>query len=540
MRFSVSGALALLPLTALFLLPLAAALLFVLPGLIDSGGFRALMDHPQLAGALRLTLLTGVASAALSLVLSLLIVHAAGGASLARRSAFFLAVPHLSLALGLAFVIMPSGVVARLLAPATGWTAPPQWVTTQDPWGITLIAALVLKETPFLVWAFASLLNRDDMRRLFEGQSAVAKSLGHGNTSVFLRVILPQLLPRAAGPLVAVVAYALTVVDMALVVGPGQPPTLAQLVWTDLNDADPLMAARGGAGVLLLSAVVLAVVLSAMGAASTCRAALHGFYGRPPSRGGHLKLIARPLWPTLLIVYGVTGLILLLQSIAARWPFPDLLPAHLTAAAWRQLVMESGAFATSLSLALATSLAALTAVLLWLEWAPRRADALANAAAVLALTVPALLLALGQYRVFLTLGITGTWPALFLAHAVPVAGYVFLLLAAPYRAFDPRWQAVAGGLSTRRLRFLLRIKWPMLKAPILAAAAVGFAVSAAQFVTAQLAAAGRFSTLPMEAVTLSSGGNRPLIAAYGFALTLLPLAAFLLAAHFGRPRWRLP
>ena len=51
----------------------------------------------------------------------------------------------------------------------------------------------------------------------------------------------------------------------------------------------------------------------------------------------------------------------------------------------------------------------------------------------------------------------------------------------------------------------IRVKLPLLKAPLLTSAAIGFAVSIVQFVPAQLIAAGRYSSLPMEAVTLSSG-----------------------------------
>ena len=89
---------------------------------------------------------------------------------------------------------------------------------------------------------------------------AVARSLGHGSRSSFLRIVLPQVLPRATWPIIAVFSYGLTVVDMALVIGPGQPPTLAQLVWTDLNDGDAAHAARGAAGTLLLSTGVIALL----------------------------------------------------------------------------------------------------------------------------------------------------------------------------------------------------------------------------------------------------------------------------------------
>jgi putative thiamine transport system permease protein len=88
------------------------------------------------------------------------------------------------------------------------------------------------------------------------------------------------------------------------------------------------------------------------------------------------------------------------------------------------------------------------------------------------------------------------------------------------------------------MMFLTRIKWPLLKSALFSAFAVAVAVAIAQYVPAQLAAAGRFTTLPIEAVTLSSGGNRALIAAYGLALTLLPLVVFAAAQWAGRARFR--
>lgn len=529
--------LATLPLTLIFVLPLAASLLFILPDAVNAAAMRDLLAHPQFPGALRLSLFTGLASTALSLVAALVIIFAAGGRNLAGRAGVFLAVPHLSLAIGLAFFIMPTGVVARLLAPFTGWTSPPQWVTTQDPWGLALVAALVLKETPFLVWAFASLLNRDDLRLQFQGQQAVARSLGHGPSSTFLRIILPQLLPRAAGPLIAVLAYGMTVVDMALVIGPTQPPTLAQLVWTDINDADPAVSARGGAGVIMLALVVALVIAASVLAVSILKQTRQRFYGTAPHLGRGPPRLLTALWPAFLAVYATTMLTMIMQSVSGHWPFPQFLPDVVTFKAWRHLADEPAPMLSSLVLALASAAVAVAACVAWLEWTPPRADRVLAPAAVLVLCLPALLMALGEYRLFLALGVTGTATALLLAHLVPVTAYVFLLLAGPYRSFDPRWQATAQGLQARRLPFLLRIKWPMLKAPLLSAAAVGFAVSVAQFVPAQLAAAGRFATLPMEAVTLSSGGNRPLIATYGLALMALPLAGFMLASRLARPRW---
>ena len=45
---------------------------------------------------------------------------------------------------------------------------------------------------------------------------------------------------------------------MALVIGPTQPPPLAVVVWHDLNHADAAINARGQAGAIFLTLVLLA------------------------------------------------------------------------------------------------------------------------------------------------------------------------------------------------------------------------------------------------------------------------------------------
>jgi putative thiamine transport system permease protein len=528
-----------LPLFLIFLLPLALTLALITPVFADATAFKSLLIHPQFWGAVRLTLFTGFASTILALVCALMIV--AGRTNKPPQAGAMLALPHLSLAIGLSLLIMPAGILARIIALPFGWTDPPQWVTTQDPYGLALTAALVLKETPFLVWAFASLLNRDDLRQSFTGQSAVARSLGHGQASVFLRIITPQLLQRTVWPLVAVLAYSLTVVDMAIVIGPSQPPTLAQLIWIDLNDAEPATAARGAAGVLALSigvlSILLVVRLSVRLGKPRTRKWLSGPRGAGVRKTSFLTRIWS-LWSLWSLLYAAIVILLFFQSASGLWPFPNLLPGSFTLSAWEQLFSDSRPLLTSLLLALGTAITALAATVMWLEGMRPSRDTIMLWLSAFLLCLPSLLIGLGQYRLFLTFGITGTALAMFLAHVLPVAAYVFIMLQGPYRGFDGRWQATAAGLGQGTVAFLTKIKWPMLKAPILAAFGVGFAVSIAQYGPAQLAAAGRYSTLPIEAVTLASGGNRALVAAYGAALTALPLVIFLLASWLGRPRWR--
>ncbi|HPM67668.1 MAG TPA: ABC transporter permease, partial [Piscinibacter sp.] len=95
-----------------------------------------------------------------------------------------------------------------------------------------------------------------------------------------------------------------------------------------------------------------------------------------------------------------------------------------------------------------------------------------------------------------------------------------------YRGFDARYEQTARALGRSRAAFLLRIKWPMLLAPIASAAAVGFAVSVAQYLSTQFVGAGRHATVTTEALTLASGGQRTLMAAFALLQALLPALAF--------------
>ncbi len=522
----------------LFLLPLALSLVLLLPGLVDAGAFLALSQHPQLSGALRLTLLTGIASTVLSLLLAVIIV-AQSNRHLQQQSSVFLSVPHLALAMGLGFLMAPTGLLARVIAVGfAGWTSPPAWQTTQDPFGFALIAALVLKETPFLVWAMASVLQQDELRQRFGREMIVARSLGHGAASAFSRIVLPQVLRRTIWPIIAVFSYGMTVVDMALVIGPTQPPTMAQLVWMDLNDGEVLINGRGAAGTLVLSGLIIAVLAVTLLLWRGLRPLQRLWLTKAARRSRNPAAFFKVVWPVWLLVYVAVIVSLVLQSVSPRWPFPDVVAPVLSMAAWLQLLRDFSPLWTSLGMALASSALSLAAVVIWTETQPQKNDRVILFAATVLLCLPALLVALGQYRLLLLVGGTGTWAGLLFAHVLPVMAYVIVMLIGPYRAFDPRWQAASHGLGASRLKYLMRVKWPMLKPPLLSSLAIGFAVSIAQFVPAQLAAAGRFSTLPMEAVTLSSGGNRALVAVYALAMMLLPLVVFVTASWASRPRWR--
>ncbi len=524
----------------LFALPLFASLFYALTGTFDAAAWQALFTHPQLWSGLELSIFTGATSAALAMVVAIMIVAAtyesAAWPRLPAVMGAMLALPHLALVIGLSFLIMPSGVLARIIANIVGWQTPPNWITTHDPYGLSLIAALTIKEAPFIVWIVASLLNRDDVKQDFKNQRSVAASLGHGSYSVWLRLYLPQLMPKLIWQLVIVFIYAATVIDMSLVIGPTQPPTLATIVWSDINSEQLINNARGNVGAVFLS-LTLAIFMMFMWLVSKALAPLYRrFLSAGPSSQSLPSFIGNAKYRSLVWVYWIITASLLFMSFAQRWPFPNLIPTP-SSRAWSLIFQNPSALVTSVTLAIVTCVTALTLIALWLETISQKLDRILVFFSLTLLGLPAILVGLGQYRAFLNFGLTGNIVSLFLAHLMPVTAYMIIVLVGPYRALDPRFRATASSLRKSNRAFLFQIKWPLLKAPISAALAVGFAVSSGQYIPAQLIAAGRYSTLPVEAVTLTSGTNRPLTAAFALLLILPPLLAYVMSAKFGQSRW---
>jgi putative thiamine transport system permease protein len=114
--------------------------------------------------------------------------------------------------------------------------------------------------------------------------------------------------------------------------------------------------------------------------------------------------------------------------------------------------------------------------------------------------------------------------------------YVYLALVGPYTGISPRAWHIAASLGHGRWTFLWRIQWPLLRAALWSAFAVGCAVSVAQYLPTLYVGAGRFATVTTEAVTLASGGQRSLSSAFAWLQWLLPVLVFAIASRAGRPR----
>ena len=537
----VGAALAVGAALLLYALPLLLAVPLAVVEATSAAAWQALWADAQTLPALGLSLRSAGVATAVSLLLTVVLVAALQGTArwqrLAARLPLMLAVPHAAFAIGLAWLMAPAGWLARALAPLAGWAEPPAWQTVNDPGAWALVAVLVLKETPFLLFSAAALLARPEVAATLQREQAVARTLGYPPAAWWWRVGGLQWLPRLAWPLLAVTAYGMTVVDLALIVGPGSPPTLAVLAWQHLGDGDPARNAQGAAAALLLAAALAALVLGAAVAWRVLRRL--GVAGaaagrRPAGHGALASTAAQGLGGALLAVYVAVGLSLCVLAAAGPWPFPAVWPPVWSPGPARQVLDSLGTVAFTAALALAVSAAAVALSVAWFEAVPERWDARVLPLVLAPLVLPQLLLLVGLYCGALMLHLDGSVWGLAWVHGLLVLPYTFTALAPAWRSFDRRYEWSALALGRSRLAFWWQVKRPLLAAPLASALAIGFAVSVAQYLATQFIGAGRHATLTTEAVTLASGGQRNLAAAFGLLQALLPGLAFLAAAWVGR------
>ncbi len=532
-------------LAGVVLVPTLAGLLGVLaPGLgyLPALGF----SEPSLAHLTRalatagigqsaaMSLGVGLASTTLALLLAIAIT--AGLESrrvsrwLERLAAPLIAVPHLSIAVGAAFLLAPSGWLVRLVAAPLAMQTPPAFAYGAGYDLLVLGAVLILKETPFLVAVLVAVARSIDERRSL----ALARSLGYGDIEARLKLLAPEWLARAKLAIVAVLVYGIGNVELALVLGPTAPPLLPVVVLDLLTHPDLTRRLDGAATALLL------IATTGLGyAAYRIGAALAGLaFGAWLATGPTPTLtrwLARTsdLATTLLLAFlALTFVVLALWSLAGPWRFPDLFPAILHLDLWQRRAPDLLAHAgTTALIAVSTAAIALAVVLLWLETTGRTSPPLWL---WLPLVIPQIAFLFGLQVLLLVIGLGPGLGPVILAHLLFVLPYTALLVTDSWANQDPRYAALARSLGRSPWATFWRIKLPLLKAPLVLAFAVGISVSVALYLPTLFAGGGRITTLATEAVTLAQGGDRRLAAATGLVLALLPLLALLAARRLGR------
>jgi len=504
------------------------------------------LETAGLAKAVLLSLTTGLLATFLSVASSFLLLVACFNSRffgwLRRLAGPLVAIPHAAVAIGMVFLLAPSGWLIRLLSPGlTGFDRPPVWSLVPDPHGLALIFGLMAKEIPFLLLVAMAATARLPVQRLAD----VATSLGYGRYASWGLVILPLIYRQLRLPIIAVLVFSLSVVDMALLLAPSLPPPLSILVLNGFYDAD--LAARLPASfgaVLQIGLALCGVGIWLVGERGA------GWLAHIWARCGWRSVwLDRPLaalaslacLPMAAAFFGL--LAAFLWSFAASWFFPDALPSRLSLIHWQNWSGLGSLLWASGGLALSASILSLFVVGLWLYWLgpPAANDTSIAIALFLPLLVPQVSFLFGLQMTLSWTGMDGTWPALIYSHMIFIMPYTWMIMAPAFAAMDWRYDQVATSLGKGMAARLLGVHLPLLAYPIGTAVFIGVAVSVALYLPTVFVGGGRISSVTVEAVSLAAGGGRGDAGVAALWQILIPSAAFLviqwgLKTRFGRLR----
>lgn len=506
--------------------------------------WRALAEQPGLLESIGVSLITGVLTPALALmVVFLFLAHAAETCLdrwIRRLVSPLLSIPHAAAAFGLAFLIAPSGLLIRLLSPQlTGWQHPPDALIIHDPWGLTLMGGLIIKEIPFLLlMSLAALPQLDAQRRV-----AMARSLGYSPGIAWLKTVAPALYGLVRLPVYAVIAFASSTVEVAIILGPSLPPTLSVQILQWFNSPDlSLRLMASAASIVQLMLTIAALLFWRMLEVLVGRA-WKRWIEQGSRRGGKtaLWLLGRSGISFTTLVAFAALMTLLIDSFAGFWRFPDNLPGSWTARHWMQTLSDMQApLWNTLVIGVVATVAALVLVVAVLEHEQRTGQPAARALWLLylPLIVPQAAFLFGLVVAAEWLGLKPDLALVVFSHLLFVLPYVYLSLVEAYRRLDPRWGLLAHTLGASPNRVFWRIRLPLLLAPCLTAAAVGIAISVSQYLPTLLLGAGRVPTVTIEAVALAAGGDRRIIGVWAVVQALLPMLGFAIALGVPKLLWR--
>ncbi|WP_227676084.1 ABC transporter permease [Psychrobacter sp. NC44] len=503
-------------------------------------GFHDLWQTPGLTQMVALSIATGLISTLLAFVMTLMILAAFFNSVWLTRIEHLLSpilvIPHAAAAIAVGFLIAPSGMFSRLISPwLSGWELAPDGIFPHDPYGISIILGLTLKELPFLLLMALGALAQLELGKKLRQQYKVALNLGYYPITAFFKAVLPVLYPFLRLPILAVLAYASASVEMPLILGPNTPPTLAVTIMQWFNDVDLNLRIKASAGALLQLALTGSLIALWLGS----ERAIKNCFNRTLVNGK--RSYADALWQkiTAALTAVVIGFILLaliglvMWSVAGFWRFPAVLPEQLVLLHFQSAFTQmSTPLFNTITIGIVSTIFAIVLTLLCLEaeqLSQKPLSTFTSFIIYLPLLVPSIAFLFGLVWLQQLVNNQTAFFNVAFAHLLFVLPYVFLSLASSYRRLDPRFAHVAASLGATPARVFLQVKLPQLFAPLLIAIALGLAISFGQYLPTLLAGGGRIATITTEAVTLANGASRRTSAVYAIIQMALPLVGFILA-----------
>lgn len=236
--------------------------------------------------------------------------------------------------------------------------------------------------------------------------------------------------------------------------------------------------------------------------------------------------------------------VVLLWSVAGRWPWPLLLPESWSLRTVKELLFGSASLPklllSSISLALVVALLGTVTGILTAratELFSFRGKKLVHLFSFLPLLVPGTVFAMGIQITLIRLGLSDTVAGVVIVHLIAAVPYCITIMTDVTRAVGSKLEQQAMVLGAGPVRAFFQVSLPALMPGILSSMSMGFILSYSQYFTTLMVGGGRVKTIALVLVPYIQSGDRSLSAVYSVAFVGSALLVFFLfetLIHYAR------
>ena len=453
-----------------------------------------------------------------------------------------IALPHITMAIGLIFLFSPSGLFFRLISPwLTGFDRPPNIFIMPDEYGLFLILGLILKEIPFFILVSLSALQEFSAKKIFD----LGKSLQNSNFSSWCILIFPLIYKKIRFVIFIVIAFTASVVDMSLILAPSTPSTLAiRILQTyQSSDADSLFIASNLALIQLFIIIILLLFWMVLEKIVSYKLSFIFFMKILSFKTFFIKKIVI-LTSVILIFLSTLGIISsLIWGLSANWYFPNFFPKSLTLDVFTNFYNENKSIIfISIFISFIVSLISSLLTIIWVELIEilKIKKIYFEWIIFIPLFIPQISFLIGLQSFIILFDFDSYLLPLIVIQLFYVIPYSFITLAPSLREIKKEIIIVATSLGKNRLQRLLSIKIPIVMSSLLTSFAIGMLVSFSLYTPVYFFGGGRITTLTVEALNLALSGSRQDLGVATFFQIIIPILILITVAYLSKKicKWR--
>ena len=497
-------------------------------------------EMPGILKSISLSFFTGFCSTILALFFSQLILSYFFNTKTYNYLKYFispfLALPHITMAVGIIFLFSPSGLFFRLISPwLTGFDRPPNFFIIPDEYGFFLILGLVLKEIPFFILISLSALEQLPTKKIFK----IGETLQHSSFSIWAMIIFPLIYKKIRLVIFIVIAFSASVIDMSLLLAPSTPSTLSIRALKAYQSAefDSIFIASNLALIQLLVIIVLMVCwvfLEKIVQQKHFFLITLNFLSRKKSFFKNILYFTS----LTLFSFSILGIACaFLWSIGQNWYFPQFFPESLSIDNILVFFNQNKDIVfVSIYISLIVSLLSLLIIVIWVELTEvlNFKHFYFEWFFFLPLFIPEISFLIGLQSFLIIFNFNSFFIPLIVTELLYIMPYSFIILAPALREVKKDYIKVGSSLGKSRLERLIYIKVPLIIPSIFTAFAIGMIVSLSLYTPVYFIGAGRITTLTVEALNLALSNSRQDLGVATVFQVLIPILILLIVAYFNR------